>query len=409
MNKRARVIDDRERAVAELWRRGHLSPGTIQIYLQWVRRFRAYCGKRKLVEEEQLSLAGVLQFTRAYRGPRLKERRIAPGSCDGARNALHAWACALRALGAPLQPWRRSDTSPALPPLLNEYCRYRRAHNGVAESTLLRDIETARGFLAQLRHRYKPLDRATLADVDAFVQKVAARVSKGTVVDTCSSLRAFLRFLQTTGRLPTDLARSVMAPRFRLSERPPRTLPWGDVKLILRSIRRSEPPGKRDFAILLLLATYGLGAAEVLGLRFEDLDWQAGILRARRPKTKVLIELPLLPAVAQALTSYLRWERPPAKSTPYLFLRKNMPYEPMTSSAIRYRIRHYARLAGISAKMIGAHAFRHSHATRQVDAGANLNLKVVSDILGHRNSSSTSVYIRVALRRLRAVALPVLR
>jgi site-specific recombinase XerC len=149
--------------------------------------------------------------------------------------------------------------------LLNEYCRYRRAHNGVAESTLHRDIETAQGFLAQLPHRRKPLKLATLADVDAFVQKVAARVSKGTVADTGSSLRAFLGFLHVTGRLAADLARSVMAPRFGLSERPPRTLPWGDVKLILRSIRRTEPPGKRDFAILLLLATYGLGAAEVLG------------------------------------------------------------------------------------------------------------------------------------------------
>ena len=388
-------VDERERAVVELWRRGHLSSGTIQIYLQWVRRFRAHCANRQLSETEQLTLIGVLQFARAYAGPRLRGRRIARSSCDAARNGLHAWACAVRALGTPLPPWRISPTSPSLPPLLVEYCRYRRTHNGVAERTLVRDVETAQGFLAQLRSRRKTLERATLTDVDAFVQSVAARVSKGTVADTCSSLRAFLRLLQASGRLPTDLASGVIAPRFRLSERPPRILPWGDVKLILRSIRRTESPGKRDFAILLLLATYGLGAAEVLGLRLEDLDWQAGILRARRPKTKVLIELPLLPAVAKALTSYLRWERPPAKSIPYLFLRKNMPYEPMTSSAIRYRIRHYARLAGISAKVIEAHAFRHSHATRQVDAGANI--KVVSEILGHSSSSSTSVYVRVAL------------
>lgn len=63
------------------------------------------------------------------------------------------------------------------------------------------------------------------------------------------------------------------------------------------------PPGKRDFAILLLLSTYGLGAAEVLGLRLEDLDWHAGILRSRRPKTKVTFELPLLPGVAHALNA----------------------------------------------------------------------------------------------------------
>jgi integrase/recombinase XerD len=81
-----------------------------------------------------------------------------------------------------------------------------------------------------------------------------------------------------------------------------------------------------------------------------------------------------------------------------------MPYDPITSGALRHRIRHHARCAGITAEVIGAHVFRHSHATRQIDTGANL--RVVSDILGHRCPSSTSVYIRVALQRLRSVALP---
>ena len=119
------------------------------------------------------------------------------------------------------------------------------------------------------------------------------------------------------------------------------------------------------------------------------------------------IELPLLPPVAKALTSYLRWERPPAKGTPRLFLSEKMPYEHINSGAIRHRIRLYAGQAGVAAKVIGAHAFRHSHASRQVDAGANL--KVVSEILGHRSSSSTSVYVRVALKRVRGVGLPVPR
>jgi integrase/recombinase XerD len=92
--------------------------------------------------------------------------------------------------------------------------------------------------------------------------------------------------------LSVDLAGGVIAPRYRIDERPPRILPWGDVQRILRAIPRSHPPGKRDFAILLLLATYGLGAAEVLGLRLEDVDWPGGILSARRPKTNVRIDLP---------------------------------------------------------------------------------------------------------------------
>jgi integrase len=159
--------------------------------------------------------------------------------------------------------------------------------------------------------------------------------------------------------------------------------------------------------MLLLLATYGLGAAEILALRLEDIDWSAGVLRAHRPKTRVGIELPLLPAVARALAAYLRWERPPANGAPRVFLSRQMPYAPITGGAIRHRIRLYAKRAGVTAKVLGAHIFRHSHASRQIDAGANL--KVVSEILGHRSSSSTSVYVRVALRRLRGVGLPVPR
>lgn len=400
-------MNDRERAVVELWRRGHLSPGTIRNYLYWVRRFRRYCELRKLVEADQLSSMGVRRFTRAYDGPRLKGRHSAQSYRHAARNALHAWACALQTLGVAVPTWRNSRLA-ILPALIEEYCAYRRSHNGVANTTLLRDVDIARKFLSHLRRRRRPLEAAALTDIDAFVQILGASISKGAVADACSSLRAFLRFLHSTGRLATDLGGGVIAPRFRASARPPRTLPWRDVRRILHSIPRSEPPGKRDFAILLLLITYGMGAAEVLGLRIEDIDWQAGILRVRRPKTNVRIELPLLPVVAKALSTYLRRERPPAKGVAFLFLRRNMPYKPMTSGAIRHRIRLYANRAGIASdKVLGAHVFRHSHASRQVDAG--VNLKILSDILGHRSPSSTSVYVRVALRRLRGVGLPVPR
>jgi integrase/recombinase XerD len=399
--------DEREWAVVQYWRRGHLSKRTIQVYLGWVRRFRAYCVRRELIEAEELSLVGVRRFTRTYIGPRLQGKRITFRSCDTAQNAIHAWACALRALGETVPAWHGEPKTRALSPLLHEYREYRRAHNGVAETTLIRDLDVAQRFHQHLRDRRRTIHTPRLVDLDTFVTELATRVSKSTVADDCSSLRSFLRFLQTTGRVDADLAKSVVAPRVRKGARPPRTLPWQEVKRILHAIGRSEPPGKRDFAILLLLATYGLGAAEVLGLRLQDVDWKAGILRARRPKTKVSIELPLLPPVARALTAYLCWERPPAKGTAHLFLRTNLPYLPITSGAIRHRIRHYASQAGVSAEMIGAHAFRHSHASRQVDAGANL--KVVSEILGHRSSSSTSVYVRVAIKRLRGVGLPVPR
>jgi integrase len=159
--------------------------------------------------------------------------------------------------------------------------------------------------------------------------------------------------------------------------------------------------------MFLLMASYGLGAGEIVRLRFEDVDWRAGILRARRPKTAVPIELPLLPAVARTLAAYLRWGRPRSASAREIFVTAGLPHRPLTSSVLRHQARKYATRAGIVVATLGAHVFRHSHATRQIDSGAPA--KIVGDILGHRRASSTSVYVRLALRRLRGVALPVPR
>jgi integrase/recombinase XerD len=398
--------EDGEQAVARLWKKNRISPGSIVIYLQWVRRFRAYCQRRHLEETSQLTLEGLRRFLHAYVGPRRKGPVAAPTG-HVAQNALQAWAWALRALRIPVPQWRAPRAPAKLTPLLAAYCRYRRSHCGIAEATLQRDIETAKAFLARLPGGSNSASQARVVDIDRFVSYLSARISKRTVADRCSSLRAFLRFLRITNRLRHDLATSVVSPRFPWAERPPRALPWADVRRILGAVRQKEPLGKRDFALLLMMATYGLGAAEVLGLDLEAVDWKSEILRVRRPKTKAEIDLPLLPPVAKALAAYLQMERPSHAQSRRIFLNPKTPYAPLTSRGIRHRIRHYAHQAGIDVPVLGAHVLRHSHATRQIDAGANP--MVVSDILGHRRPSSTSVYVRVALRRLRAVALPVPR
>lgn len=406
MSGRLRLHNAQERDVVKVWRDGHLSPRTILVYLQWVRRFRSHCQEHGVSDTDQLTLVGAVRFGQAYVGPR-KKGPVGACSRATARNALHAWACALRTLRISAPPWLQPRKAVVLAPLLEAYCHHRRSQCGIADATLLRDIATARSFLTLSRERGKSVGKIVVADIDAFVSALAERLSKHSVADRCSSLRSFPRFLRMAGRIRHDLAASVLAPRIHVAERPPRAMAWSDVRRILRAIPKSDPPGKRDFAMLLLMATYGLGAAEVLGLRIEDIDFKSEVIRARRPKTGVRIELPLLSPVAKALSAYLQAERPRPVCSRQVFLRSNMPYEPLTSAAIRHRIRLYAGNAGVSAPMIGCHAFRHSHASRQVDAGANL--KVVSDILGHRSPSSTSVYVRVAIHRLRMVALPVPR
>lgn len=276
----------------------------------------------------------------------------------------------------------------------------------MAAGTLRRDVDVAIEFLAILRSRGRKIGAARIVDIDAFVDAMLARWSRSFVADRCSSLRQFLRFLRATGRLRRDLTTSVVGPRLHVAARPPRALPWADIRRILRGVPRRRAVDLRDYAMLLLLASYGMGSSEVARLRLEDIDWTAKILRVRRHKTGVLIELPLLPSVARALAAYLR-RRPRHSTAREVFLTVAMPHRGIGGSALRHQVRKYMIRAAIPAELQGSHVFRHSHATRQIDLGASP--KIVGDILGHRRPSSTSVYVRVALRRLRAIALPVPR
>jgi site-specific recombinase XerD len=320
---------------------------------------------------------------------------------------LHAWSCALQLLGESVPPWRPPASLPRRSPLLTAYGEYRRRHRGVSAATLKWDLDTASAFVKSLRSRGRGIAGLRVADIDRFVDGLSTRLSRRTVAGACSALRCFLRFLFTTRRLRYDFAPCVVAPRYRIDEGPPRALPWDTVRRILRAIPRDRPLGLRDFAMLLLMASYGLGGAEAVHLGLDDVDWRAGILRVRRRKTGVPLELPLLPAVARALAAYIRRGRPRRTLVRNVFVTSSLPHNSLTTAAIRHRIREYARRADVAVAILGCHAFRHSHATRQVDAGAPP--KIVGDILGHFRPASTSVYVRVAFRRLRTVALPVPR
>ena len=404
MNPQLDTFDQYKGEVARVWRTGDISPGTVHVYLNWVRRFYGYCKQHRLEATAELTLMGAKHFGESYTGPR-KNGPVRASSCLVAKNALHAWAFAIAALGVSVPEWNPARARIALSSLLEEYGEFRCHHRGVAAGTLKRDVEVAGAFLSLLKRRSKSVSAVTAADLDAFVKERTAYQSRRTIATACTSLRSFLRFLRSTGRQRRDLSSCVIAPRVRIMEQPARVLPWQDVKRILASVQQSKSPGKRDFAMLLMMALYGLGAAELLALKLDDIKWQSGIIALRRPKTGVRFELPLLSPIARSLSAYLQDERPRYVETRRIFLSAVIPYKPLTSGGIRHRIREYAEEAGVAAKVIGAHAFRHTHASRQVDAGANL--RVISDILGHRRPSSTSVYVRVALRRLKGVTLPV--
>ena len=171
-------------------------PYTVQVYLGWMPRFRAYCLRRHLIEADELSLIAVRRFIGSHAGPRPERKALTPRTSASAQNAIRAWACALQSLGEKLPAWDSSPKNLALPPLLNPYCEYRLAHNGVAEGTLVRDLDVAQRFHQHLRDRQRTIRTPRPVDLDTFVHELRSRTSARTVADHCSSLRSFLRFLQ---------------------------------------------------------------------------------------------------------------------------------------------------------------------------------------------------------------------
>jgi site-specific recombinase XerD len=177
---------------------------------------------------------------------------------------------------------------------------------------------------------------------------------------------------------------------------------------VVQQLRRGINPitaiGGRDTAQYLLFCAYGLSSAEVTNLKLEDIDWDGKILHIRRLKNSSTVDLPLSPEVARSIARYLRHGRPPTSSR-HVFVSHSIPFGPLSHSTVGQRVKCWAERAKVHAPYLGAHVFRHSFATHQLERGTPL--KLIGDILGHRHCQTTAIYVRSALERLRRLALPV--
>ena len=237
----------------------------------------------------------------------------------------------------------------------------------------------------------------------AFVaERAASGLARTTVRDGCGVLRVFLRYAHREGILPRDLSRAVESPQaYRLSTIP-RSISWNDVGKVLDAVDRRTPLGKRDYAILLLLVTYGLRSREIAALVLDDIDWRRERLAIPERKAGHSSAFPLSSSVGQSLADYLEHGRPEIADR-HVFLRAVAPIEPIGSAAISARATHYLHKAGIDVVRPGSHTLRHTCVQRLVDA--NFALKTIGDFVGHRSPSSTQIYTKVAVDALRQVAL----
>lgn len=393
---------DRLRAkIVEVWRdRGH-TEATIAHYLKCVERYRLYCLRLGVEEIGRLTRRSVDRFATAYARRR---GRDVEQCIEEARSSLRAWARAAAVTGLRVPDWVPPGKPGPFDDELARYYEFGRRWRGVKDTTLDRESEVITRFLKWLRQHRQPLSSITLKTIDAFLVEMATTSAPITLAGVCSRLRSFLRFLHATDVLSIDLSSCVVAPLTRRHARLPPVVPWRDVRRLLRAIDRRTALGKRDYAATLLMAAYGMGGAEVLALCLDDVNWVAGTLRVVRPKTGVETILPLLGPVGRALTSYLRNGRPRRGASRALFVRCSAPHISFGIDALRVRMQRHAATVGVPIRFFSPHALRRAHASRQIAVAAPP--KVVSDILGHDDPRSISVYARVATERLREVCLP---
>ena len=243
----------------------------------------------------------------------------------------------------------------------------------------------------------------SLSQIDGFLIATTGGLKRTSVGHVCAAMRGFLRYLYLRGVLPRDLREQVATPRLYSLEGVPRALDWTDVERTLAAVDRKDLAGKRDHAILTVLAYCGLRAGEVAALRVDDLDWRHDTIRVRRRKCDTNDALPLLPTVGEALVEYLKCR--PISAHREVFLKLIAPSGPMSRASIGWVTRKYLLAAGVEAAHLGAHTLRHSYAIQLLRKG--FPLKTIGDALGHRNPQSTFIYTKAPTEDLRSVALEI--
>ncbi|MHC4183570.1 MAG: site-specific integrase [Planctomycetota bacterium] len=295
------------------------------------------------------------------------------------------------------------QTSPS--PLLDGYLQWLKDIKSSAQGTiklrrtyLTRFLESFDGGLSTER-----LAHLSPGEVQTFFLEYAKSHGKASRRSMQAALRTFFRFCYAKGYVGRDLSASVPTLRTYKLDTLPRNLTNYEIREILSHIDRETGTGRRDYAIIQLLYTYGIRGGQLRALRLNDIDWRQNQIHFSAMKHGKELYQPLTDDVGESLFSYLRHSRP---STSYreLFLTLRAPYRPLKySTTLSEIIANRMKSAGLEATRCGSHAFRHSFATRMLAGGHPL--KSIADMLGHRCIQTTAVYTKVDFQTLNRVPL----
>jgi integrase/recombinase XerD len=272
---------------------------------------------------------------------------------------------------------------------------------GIAPATVTYDNWALTDFLTRVLASDELPSAITSHKVEEFFRVRRPQLARRTFRHSVHVVRRYLRYAFDTGSLVDPLHEFELPQQFRF-EQPPRALATAHVQGLLASIDRSTAVGRRDHAMLHLMAGYGLRPGETAALKRTSIDWQGGTLTVEQSKTRSVLVLPLSPDTVQVLREYDDRRDPAPRDAP-LFTSAQPPFGAMSPCAVSVRFKVHARRSGLPITDASAYALRHSFAMRLL--GAGVGVKLIGDLLGHRSLASTSTYLRIQTDMLRDAAL----
>ncbi len=377
------------------------SRSTVRRHLSNVSHLGKYLGSQTVGCPETITGEVVEDFFKAYRS----KSRNRPCSENHLRCIRSSAARFAEFLGQNGQFIMSEKETPPYQPLMDGYLKWIREHQYAGESTLKSCRRNIERFLESLAENATPegLSRLTTERIESFFLNDASEMGRSSRKAMQSALRAFLRFCSYEGCVPQGLEHAVPSLRTYKLARVPHGLDHVQAQAVVDSVDRGTHVGRRNYAILMLLDTYGVRAGQVCALQLNDIHWSQDQILFKATKGGKDSLLPLTPQVGESLLDYLRSSRP-RRAFSEVFLTCRAPYRPMAGPGTVTAIvsKHVLR-AGIQVVPKGARTFRHALATRMVGDGHPL--KAVADVLGHRLLSTTFLYTKVDFPALSQVGL----
>ena len=319
---------------------------------------------------------------------------VAPATAANLLNIARPWFKFLGWWHVPVQPTPFAAQ-------LDAFVAWMRDERGLTPCTVEQWRYRTANFLRWCGQTGRELAALRPEDVDAyFVTYGATRWSRVSAGHVANMLRVFFRHAASQGACPANLADSILSHRRYRLEALPYALDWDDVRRLIAAASGATEVDLRDRAILLLLAVYGLRRGEAAALRIEHVDFDGRQLHIERLKRRQPQVYPLVASVALALARYIEQARPPVDSRA-VFIRAQAPRLPISPACVYDLVSHRLRSLNVKAAHLGPHALRHACASKLLADG--LTLKEIGDHLGHRCTSSTSIYTKVDMGGLREV------